>query len=115
MKTLVASLASLILAGSILTAQEPSVKETQFKVFGNCGMCKTRIEKAMQIREVKYAKWNKTTKMLSVAYLYPGLSIDSLQQRLAAVGHDTEKFKAPDSVYAALPACCLYRAGGQTH
>ena len=94
-------------------AQE--TQEAQFKVYGNCGMCKTRIEKAASVKEVRFAKWNKSTKMLSVAFTVPGMTVDSLQRRVAAVGHDTDTYKAPDSVYAALPACCLYRGTSTTH
>jgi hypothetical protein len=43
------------------------------------------------------------------------IEADSLHKRVAAVGHDTEKFKAPDSVYASLPKCCLYRENPKTH
>lgn len=106
---------ALIAAFSLSFAQESTVQETQLKVFGNCGMCKTRIEKAVAVKEVKYAKWNKTTKMLRIAFQTPGMTLDSLEQRIAAVGHDTEKFKAPDEVYASLPACCLYRNSNSTH
>jgi periplasmic mercuric ion binding protein len=102
-------------ACSITSAQDSTVQEAQIKVFGNCGMCKTRIEKAVAIKEVKYAKWNKSTKILRIAFRSPGITLDSLEQRIAAVGHDTEKFKAPDEVYASLPACCLYRNGNATH
>jgi hypothetical protein len=106
---------ALIAAYPLTSAQESTVQEAQFKVFGNCGMCKTRIEKAVAIKEVKYAKWNKTTKMFRVAFQTPGMTLDSLERRIAAVGYDTEKFKAPDEVYASLPACCLYRNGKSTH
>jgi hypothetical protein len=107
--------ALVVAACSFTSAQESTVHEAQLKVFGNCGMCKTRIEKAVALKEVKYAKWNKTTKMLRIAFQTPGMTLDSLEQRIAAVGHDTEKFKAPDEVYASLPACCLYRSGDSTH
>ena len=106
---------ALIAAYAFTSAQESTVQEAQFKVFGNCGMCKTRIEKAVAIKEVKYAKWNKTTKMLGVAFQTPGMTRDSLERRIAAVGHDTETFKAPVELYADLPACCLYRNGNNTH
>ena len=88
-----------------------TVKEAEFKVSGICGMCKSRIEKTMKISEVKFSKWDKTSKMLKVAYLSDKITSDSLQQRIASVGHDTEKFKATDEAYNNLPGCCLYRTG----
>ena len=33
---------------------------------------------------------------------------EALSKKLAAAGHDTEKFKAPDEVYNSLPGCCHY-------
>lgn len=115
MKTsLFTSIIILALLSAFAFAGE-TVKEAEFKVFGNCGQCKTRIEKAMKISEVKLAKWDKKSKMLKVAYLSNSITLDSLQQRIAAVGHDTEKFKAADSVYAELPGCCLYRSGESSH
>jgi periplasmic mercuric ion binding protein len=109
MKNLIVIFALIISLSSFLNAQESTVKEAEFKAFGNCSSCKSRIEKALKIKEVKSAKWDKQSKMLSVAYLSPAITLDSLQQRVATVGHDTEKFKAADSVYAELPSCCLYR------
>jgi len=107
--------AIIISITTFLSAQENTVREAEFKVFGNCGQCKTRIEKVLKIKEVKSAKWNKQTKMLSVAYLSPAITVDSLQQRVASVGHDTEKFRAPDTVYSKLPGCCLYRDNSKSH
>jgi periplasmic mercuric ion binding protein len=115
MKNLIVVFALLISFSSLALAQETVVKDTTFKVFGNCGQCKSRIEKAMKIKEVKMAKWNKQTKMLSVAFLSPAITVDSLQKRAAAVGHDTEKYKADNAVYEALPGCCLYRDGASSH
>jgi hypothetical protein len=69
----------------------------------------------VSISDVKFAKWDKSTKMLAVAYIPAKITLDSLRQRVAAVGHDTDRFKAPDSVYASLPGCCLYRNDGKTH
>jgi hypothetical protein len=115
MKKLLSLSIVLLLVCTIISAQDKKVIETEFKVFGNCGMCKNRIEKAVKMKEVKFAKWDKNSKILKIAFLSPGITVDSLQQRIAAVGHDTEKFKAPDSVYANLPECCLYRDGNKTH
>lgn len=112
-KTILITIA--ILANVVLFAQDTKVTEVEFKVFGNCGMCKTRIEKVLKIKEVKLARWDKNTKMIKVAFLSSAITLDSLQQRISTVGHDTEKFKAPDNVYANLPKCCLYRDGENTH
>ena len=114
MKNIIAISAVLIITISTLLAQDSKIIEKTFKVFGNCDQCKTRIEKVIKIDEVKYAKWNKSTKMLKVAF-ENSITVDSLQKRLAEVGHDTEKYKAVDSTYSALPKCCLYRDNKITH
>jgi hypothetical protein len=115
MRTILSVLAVLLFTLTTASAQEAKVVETTFKVFGNCGQCKTRIENALKIKEVKSATWDKGTKMLTVAYLSPSIALDSLQKRIAAVGHDNGKFIAPDSVYDALPGCCLYRDNDSSH
>lgn len=115
MKTSVITTLALSVLFSLSLIAGDTVKETEFKVSGNCGMCKTRIEKAMKIPEVKFAKWDKKSKMLKVAYTENAISVDSLQKRIAFVGHDTEKFTAVTSVYENLPGCCLYRDGDNTH
>ena len=95
-------------------AQDKKVIETEFKVSGNCNQCKTRIEKSVKIPEVKYAKWNKATKLLKVAF-ENSITADSLQRRVSEVGHDTEKYKANAETYSDLPNCCLYREKSKTH
>jgi hypothetical protein len=114
MKKILAISAAFLITISSLIAQDSKIVEKEFKVFGNCSQCKTRIEKAVSIDEVKYAKWNKSTKMLKVAF-ENSITADSLQRRLADVGHDTEKYKAKDGTYTALPKCCLYRDSKNTH
>lgn len=115
MRSSIISTLILTLFLSLTAIAGENVKEAEFKVSGNCGQCKTRIEKAMKISEVKFAKWDKKTKMLKVAYLADAISLDSLKKRTAEVGHDTEPFKANDAVYANLPGCCLYRDGAASH
>jgi periplasmic mercuric ion binding protein len=110
-----AALCLIVLSGSPVVSAEESQSEAKFKVSGNCGQCKKRIEKAVKMGEVTSAKWSSSTKMLTIAYDPGKITLDSLQQRVAAAGHDTERFKAPDSTYASLPACCLYRGGGKSH
>jgi len=84
-------------------------KTATFKVSGNCETCKARIEKAARVDGVSKADWNVKTKMLTLVYKPSKVQVDNIQKRIAAVGHDTPKYKASDKVYNALPGCCKYR------
>jgi mercuric ion binding protein len=90
-------------------AKTSTVKTEAFKVSGNCGMCKERIETAAKVDGVSKAEWNKDTKMLTLAYDPSKVKSDDVQKKVAAVGHDTEKYKADTKVYNGLPGCCKYR------
>ena len=79
------------------------------QVFGACGMCKARIEKAaLSVKGVKEAQWNAESNMLTYTY-EEKINKEDLSKALTKVGHDTELGKAPDKVYNALPGCCKYR------
>ncbi len=91
-------------------ARKVKIQDSMFKVYGNCGMCKDRIEEAAQsVWGIKSAEWNEDSKMMHVSYLSDKTILDKIHKAIAKVGHDTEKEKAPDEVYNNLPACCLYR------
>jgi Cu(I)/Ag(I) efflux system membrane fusion protein len=82
----------------------------QFKVSGNCEMCKERIETAAKsVSGVASAEWSTETKLLHISFDSGKTNIDAIQKAIAQSGHDTEKYKAPDNVYKELPECCLYR------
>lgn len=85
------------------------VVTANIKVYGNCGMCKDRIEKALDVKGVKQAKWNISTKNLEVVYVPEKITEMKIRELVSAVGHDTDSTKAKDAVYAKLPFCCLYR------
>jgi len=85
-----------------------SSKSETVKVYGNCDMCKSRIEKAAKIDGVSKASWDSKTKLLSMVYDPSKVNSEVIQKKIAAVGHDTEKFKADNKVYDKLPSCCLY-------
>jgi copper chaperone CopZ len=110
MKTLMFILAFAFIQISSFAQSESSVKtETvEFKVYGNCGMCKSRIEKALKVDGVESAKWNKDTKMATVVFNSDKISIDQLHQFVAEVGHDTEVITAKDETYDKLHGCCKY-------
>jgi mercuric ion binding protein len=115
MKSMMLSLLLIIACLVPVAAQDKTVTEAEFHVAGNCSMCKSRIEKAVSVTGVKFARWNKSTRILKVAFLTATITTDSLQRRLAAAGHDTDMYRAPDATYEALPPCCLYRGNATTH
>lgn len=78
-----------------------------FQVSGNCGMCKTRIEKAAKEAGATDAKWDMEAKQLTVNYS-ANSSVASIQQKVAAVGHDNAGARATDEVYGKLHGCCKY-------
>ncbi|TKG94199.1 efflux RND transporter periplasmic adaptor subunit [Puteibacter caeruleilacunae] len=89
-------------------ASQEKAEYTSFKVGGNCGMCKSRIEKAvMTVEGVISTKWDADSKMLHLRYR-EGTSIDKVHEVIAAQGHDTDKVKASDEVYNNLHGCCKY-------
>lgn len=85
-----------------------TVKTETFRVWGECGMCKTRIEKTVKDEGATAASWDSKTQMLTVTFNPLKTGKEALSKKLAAVGHDTDKFKAPDEVYNSLPGCCHY-------
>ena len=85
-----------------------------FKVYGNCEMCKNRIEKAAKGKGIRSAIWDVDTKLLSLAYDPAITSPEKVQERIADAGHDTQLKKAKDLVYNDLPDCCHYRDKEET-
>jgi mercuric ion binding protein len=78
------------------------------KVWGNCGMCKSTIEKAATKAGASTAVWNEDTKKLVVTYNAGKTSNQKIQQQVAAAGYDTEKATASEAAYKSLHACCQY-------
>jgi len=107
MKSIITIL-SIILIANISFAQSKNV-EAKIKVYGNCAMCKKRIETALDSKGIKQASWDPKTKELQVVYNSSKITELEIHQLVASVGHDTDKVKAKDEVYADLPFCCLYR------
>ena len=91
------------------TKADPTATKTEkIKVAGKCGMCKSRIEKAVLVAGVSKADWNEKTQLLTVTYDPTKIKSMDIQKNIAAVGHDTKNVKATDKNYAALPGCCKY-------
>jgi len=110
MKTIILLL--FVCIGLLTNAQQPILAADttiRFTVGGECAMCKERIEKAVKGNGVLLADWDIQSKILTLRY-NPGIvTTESLHQRIANAGHDTELKKASDDAYDKLPACCHYR------
>ncbi len=89
-------------------AQIKNAKTETVKIYGNCEMCKTTIEKAGNVKNVATVDWNKDTKMATLNFDSKKTSQDEILKRIALAGYDSEKFLAPDDVYAKLSGCCQY-------
>lgn len=90
-------------------AQIKNSKTETVKIFGNCEMCKSTIEKAGNAKNTASVEWNENTKMATISYDNKKISRDEILKRIALAGYDNENFLAPDDVYAKLPSCCQYK------
>jgi len=108
MKTLrIFPLMAIFMAIASISIGQKTTTET-FKVSGNCGMCKSNIEKAAKNAGAKEATWNKESKMLVVKYSSSLTNAAKIQQKIADVGYDNVGFKATDEAYNKLHSCCKY-------
>ncbi|MCB8995499.1 MAG: heavy-metal-associated domain-containing protein [Bacteroidales bacterium] len=113
LKILITALAAVVLSGGLFAqtdghSQMSASKTETLKVYGNCDMCKSRIEKAAKVEGVSSATWDKETKNLNYMYDPKVTSPEVIERSVVNSGHDTDKRKAEDTVYEGLPGCCKY-------
>lgn len=110
MKSIVKKLSalSLMLSGTFIFAQNPSMQTFTAKVKGNCGMCEQKIEGAVPDKNAATVDWNQDTKTATVHYDPSKITKSEILKKIAQSGYDNEEFAAPNDVYAALPSCCQY-------
>lgn len=112
-------LTAVLLLGLQLNAQEKGKdknKKTTFEVKGNCGMCKSRIEKAaIKVKGVKYVNWDIPSKQLTLIMDENKCSTLDVKKAIALVGHDTDSTKADSTTYNKLPPCCKFRDPNSAH
>lgn len=89
-------------------AQIKNSRTETVKIYGNCDMCKGTIEKAGNIQKIAQIEWNKDAKIADITYDTTKTDQDEILKRIALAGYDSDKFFAPDDVYAKLPKCCQY-------
>jgi len=107
MKTKILSIVALFFFGA--TAVFAANKTESFKVYGNCEMCKARIEKAAKsVEGVSVANWNAETRMIALTFDDSKTDVNKVQEAIAKVGHDTDLYKATDEAYNKIADCCKY-------
>jgi len=106
------SIAALFMAVATVTTAQ--TKTESFKVSGNCGMCKSNIEKAAKSAGASSATWNEETKVLTVSYKSSTTNTAKIQKEIAKVGYDNEGLKATTESYNKLHGCCKYERTSST-
>ena len=86
-------------------------------VKGNCGMCKTTIEKAVkELDFVVEAEWGIQSKILDVKFNNPSnFDINKFNTAITESGYETMKTTANQTSYDALPMCCKYDRNMQVY
>ena len=101
-------LVSSILLFSFSSHAQESKTDT-IKVFGNCNMCKEKIEGSLKEKDGITAKnWDKKTKLLVVTYDAAKISKEQIGQKIADVGYDNQYATATEKAYKKLHSCCQY-------
>ena len=98
----------VLLSVTMANSQIKNAKTETVKIYGNCGMCKTMIEKAGNLKKVAQVDWNKDTKMAILTYDSQKTNQEEILKRIALAGYDSNSFLAPATAYNNLPGCCQY-------
>tara|TARA_R110001592_G_scaffold124156_2_gene332837 strand:+ start:8622 stop:9467 length:846 start_codon:yes stop_codon:yes gene_type:complete len=98
----------------VSNAQEENTKTESVKIYGNCGMCKSTIEKAGNMKNQASVDWNKETKMATISFDSLKTSKEEILKRIALAGYDSDIFLAPNDTYLSLAACCQYERAEKT-
>ena len=99
---------TVLLSFTACNGQIKNATTATVKIYGNCGMCKSTIEKAGNSKNTALIDWNKETKIATLKYDSTKTNQDEVLKRIALAGYDSDKFLAPDEAYADLPGCCQY-------
>lgn len=106
MKTLKPLFSLILIVIATIGSAQP--KTSTFKVAGECGMCKKKIEKAAKDAGASYAVWNKDSKVLTVKYASTSTNKAKIEGAIAGAGYDTPDVKASEEAYKTLDECCQY-------
>ena len=98
----------MLLSISTIHAQINNSKTVTAKVNGNCGMCKSTIEKVGNIKLESKVVWNPDTKEAKITFDAKKTDLNKILKRIAQAGYDNQLYQAPNDVYENLHGCCQY-------
>lgn len=104
---------ALLLSLSTCFAEIKNAKVETVHIYGNCSICKKTIESAANVKDIVQVEWNKDTKMAILTYDEKKTNQEEILKRIGLAGYDSDKFLAPDNVYAKLETCCQYERTGK--
>jgi copper chaperone CopZ len=104
----------VLLSYTSCNAQTKNQKTETAKIYGNCGMCKSTIEKAGNMKNQANVDWDKETKMATISYDSLKTSKEEILKRIALAGYDSDIFLAPIDTYSNLAGCCQYERAEKT-
>ena len=103
---------------AIVSCETPNnnVKVEKLMIYGNCSMCKKKIETAGNIEGIVKVVWDKNSQLAKLTFDTTKTNTDEILKRISLSGYDSDKFRAPDDVYNKLHECCHYerRANANT-
>ncbi len=97
-----------LLSFTSCNAQIKNAKTETVKIYGNCNMCKKKIENAGNLKSIAKVTWDDKTQMATLIYDEKKTNQDEILKRVALVGYDSDKFLAPEKTYSKLDKCCQY-------
>jgi mercuric ion binding protein len=93
-----------------LGAQSVNLKKETFKVYGNCGMCKNKIENCLKENDgITSRKYDIKKQLLTVEYDPGKITAKEIGQKVADVGYDNAYARSTDEKYNKLHECCQYK------
>lgn len=108
MKSIILMAAIALFPIEACQSQINNARTETVKVYGNCEICETTIEKAANKKKISKADWNAETRMATITYDSEKTSLDDVLKNIALAGYDNQSFLSPDEAYNKLPDCCKY-------
>jgi periplasmic mercuric ion binding protein len=111
---LLVALTFVAFATTLQAEEETKTKYTEaiIKTTSQCGMCKERIEKAVnKLDGIQKADLDVETKELYVKYDPEEVDLDDIKKAVSKAGYDADEVKAKKKAYKKLPKCCKIGGG----